>query len=255
MMKNRVLTLVLGASMLLLLSACGAEAKQQEEPALPPQEISQEVQQTQPAPKESEEPKVEQEEPEVQQGPAEETEPVSVEGTSAPEEEAVIEPVPATTEWEFTDCNETVYAISTVNLRSGPSTDFDKVDGLKTGDSITRVGIGYGDCEGWSIVKLSDGSIVYVSSNYISTSKPVVKQNTGGSKQSGGTSQTSKPSGGTQSSTPSGGTQSSGTSEQQWAESRGQGLAGLNSYESPYGTFEEGTNIKTEDSNAAVHMG
>jgi len=54
MMKNRVLTLVFGASILLILSACGAEAMQQEEPALQPQEISQAEQASQPTQKEPE---------------------------------------------------------------------------------------------------------------------------------------------------------------------------------------------------------
>jgi len=249
MMKNRFSTLVLGASMLLLLSACGAEAKQPEEPTLPTQEISQEEQQTQPAPKEAEEPKVEQEEPEIQQEPAEETEPVSVEGTSAPEEEAVIEPVTATVEWEFTDCNETVYAISEVNLRNGPGTEFEKVGSLKTGNSVTRVGVGFGDCEGWSIVVLADGSTVYVSSNYISTTKPVVKQQA--SKPSGGT-QTSKPSGGTQSSTPSGGAP---TAESTFESDSGQGLSGLDNYTGGV-QFEEGKfEENKEDMRVQVHMG
>jgi len=257
MMKNKPLTLVLGASMLLLLSACGAEAKQQEEPALPPQEISQEVQQTQPAPKEAEEPK-------VQQEPVEEMEPVSVDGASAPAEEAVIEPVTATVEWEFTDCNETVYAINSVNLRNGPSTEFDKVGSLKTGDSITRVGIGYGDCEGWSIVKLSDGSIVYVSSNYISTTKPAPKpaNKPTGTQNSGTTQTSSQKSGGTQTSKPSGGTQSSGTSSggmsegEAWAKENGHGLDSILDYVPPQGTSERtDTGTVENDPRVAVNMG
>ena len=83
-----------------------------------------------------------------------------------------------------------------MNLRSGPSTAHDKVGSLNKSDSVTRVGIGTADAEGWSRIQLSDGSTVYVSNKYLSTTKPVVQQQ-----------QTSKPSGGQQSK-PSGGQQS-----------------------------------------------
>ena len=96
----------------------------------------------------------------------------------------------------FTEVNETVYATGTVNLRSGPSTAHDKVGSLNKSDSVTRVGIGTADAEGWSRIQLSDGSLVYVSNKYLSTTKPVVQQQ-----------QTSKPSNGQQSK-PSGGQQS-----------------------------------------------
>lgn len=96
----------------------------------------------------------------------------------------------------FTDCNETVYATGTVNLRNGPSTDNDKVGSLTRGKSATRIGIGIKDteAEGWSLVKLSDGSIVYVSSKYLSTTKPVTQQNTSkpSSKQSQQSQQNNK---------------------------------------------------------------
>ena len=95
----------------------------------------------------------------------------------------------------FTDVNETVYATGTVNLRSGPSTAHDKVGSLNKSDSVTRVGIGTAEAEGWSRIQLSDGSLVYVSNKYLSTTKPAPQQQT--SKPSGG--QQSKPSGGQQS--------------------------------------------------------
>ena len=66
---------------------------------------------------------------------------------------------------------------------------------LNAGDSVTRIGIGTGEAEGWSRIQLSDGSLVYVSNKYLSTTKPVVQQQ-----------QTSKPSGGG-STTTQGGTQ------------------------------------------------
>ena len=94
----------------------------------------------------------------------------------------------------FTEVNETVYATGTVNLRSGPSTAHDKVGSLNKSDSVTRVGIGTADAEGWSRIQLSDGNIVYVSNKYLSTTKPIVQQQT--SKPSDG--QQSKPSESTQ---------------------------------------------------------
>lgn len=119
--------------------------------------------------------------------------PDEVEDTQPPEE---TEPQEAEEVDPFTEVNETVYATGTVNLRSGPSTAHDKVGSLNKSDSVTRVGIGTADAEGWSRIQLSDGSTVYVSNKYLSTTKPVVQQQ-----------QTSKPSGGQQSK-PSGGQQS-----------------------------------------------
>ena len=126
-------------------------------------------------------------EPEPEQTPAA---PVETEDTQPPEEtESQEDEVQL-----FTEVNETVYATGTVNLRSGPSTAHDKVGSLNKSDSVTRVGIGTAEAEGWSRIQLSDGSLVYVSNKYLSTTKPVVQQQ-----------QTSKPSGG--STTPQGGGQ------------------------------------------------
>lgn len=119
--------------------------------------------------------------------------PDEVEDTQPPEE---TEPQEAEQVQLFTEVNETVYATGTVNLRNGAGTSFDKVGSLNAGDSVTRIGIGTGEAEGWSRIQLSDGSLVYVSNKYLSTTKPVVQQQ-----------QTSKPSGGQQSK-PSGGQQS-----------------------------------------------
>ena len=129
-------------------------------------------------------------EPEPEQTPAA---PVETEDTQPPEE---TEPQEAEQVQLFTEVNETVYATGTVNLRSGPSTAHDKVGSLNKSDSVTRVGIGTAEAEGWSRIQLSDGSLVYVSNSYLSTTKPVVQQQ-----------QTSKPSSGQQSK-PSGGQQS-----------------------------------------------
>ena len=51
--------------------------------------------------------------------------------------------------------------------------------------------------EGWSRIQLSDGSTVYVSNKYLSTTKPVVQQQQT-SKSSGGSTTTQQQTGGTQ---------------------------------------------------------
>jgi len=92
----------------------------------------------------------------------------------------------------FTDCNETVYATGTVNLRSDASTESEKVGSLSKGQSVTRIGIGIvgGEADGWSKIQLADGVEVYVSSKYLSTTKPEVQtSNTGGNS---GKQETSK---------------------------------------------------------------
>lgn len=90
----------------------------------------------------------------------------------------------------FTEVNETVYATGTVNIRASYTADSEKLESLNKGDSVTRIGIGTAEAEGWNRIQLSDGSIVYVSSNYISATKPVVQQQT--SKPSNGGSTTPK---------------------------------------------------------------
>ena len=76
----------------------------------------------------------------------------------------------------FTECDEMVYVIDTVNIRSGPGTDFDKVGSFDVCDELHRVGIGIGTAEGWSKIQLDNeiGTEVYVASKYLSTSKPII---------------------------------------------------------------------------------
>lgn len=125
--------------------------------------------------------------------------PDEVEDTQPPEE---TEPQEAEQVQLFTEVNETVYATGTVNLRNGAGTSFDKVGSLNAGDSVTRIGIGTGEAEGWSRIQLSDGSTVYVSNKYLSTTKPVVQQQQT-SKPSGGSTTTQQQTGGTQQQNPS----------------------------------------------------
>lgn len=165
------------------LTACGAQAKKPDEPETPQADQAEPSQPGAPA-----EPAPQDPEPIADVQPIAEPEPISA--VEPEPEPASVNPL------TFADCNETVYATGNVNLRSGPSTDYEKVGSMGTGESVTRTGIGTGDYSSWSRVMLNDGAIVYVSSNYISTNKPVVQQAT---KPSTATT-ASKPS------TPSGGT-------------------------------------------------
>ena len=193
-MKTRSLAVALSLALVLGMAGCGGQQAQQE-----PQEPDQgKVQQSEPAstipPVESMEVKNENDTT-IPLADLEDIEPEEADGAGvfevAGNAESDLEEVDP-----FTEVNETVYATGTVNLRSGPSTAHDKVGSLNKSDSVTRVGIGTADAEAWSRIQLSDGSLVYVSNKYLSTTKPVVQQQ-----------QTSKPSGGQQSK-PSGGQQS-----------------------------------------------
>lgn len=92
----------------------------------------------------------------------------------------------------FAECHEEVYALDQVNLRASYTTSSTKLGSLTRGQSITRVGIAIAgtEAEGWSRVQLSDGTIAYMVSSYLSTSKPTTQTNPNGTKQPGGTQQT-----------------------------------------------------------------
>ena len=193
-MKTRSLAVALSLALMLGMAGCGSQQAQQE-----PQEPEQgQVQQSEPA---STAPPVESMEVKNENDTTkpltelEDIEPEEADGAGilegAGNAESDLEEVDP-----FTEVNETVYATGTVNLRSGPSTAHDKVGSLNKSDSVTRVGIGTAEAEGWSRIQLSDGSLVYVSNKYLSTTKPAPQQH-----------QTSKPSSGQQSK-PSGGQQS-----------------------------------------------
>lgn len=68
----------------------------------------------------------------------------------------------------FTDVNETVYALATVNVRDGDSIHAKKLGSLNYGDGVNRIGIGK---NGWSKVKYNK-NIAYISSEYLSKDKP-----------------------------------------------------------------------------------
>lgn len=156
------------------------------------------------------------------EGAGEVEQPGEVGETEAPETPEVEAPVEAEPTYSFTSVNETVYATSTVNIREGFSADTDKIGSLGKGQSIKRVGIGTGDAEGWSQVEFN-GQTAYISSDYLSTIKPVVEQSKPSGSSGGQTSQ-SKPSTGTSS-----GQQSSGSSGGQ-TQTQQPSTSGGNSY-------------------------
>ncbi len=176
--------------------------------------------------------------------------PDEVEDTQPPEE---TEPQEAEQVQLFTEVNETVYATGTVNLRNGAGTSFDKVGSLNAGDSVTRIGIGTADAEGWSRIQLSDGSLVYVSNKYLSTTKPVVQQQQT-SKPSGGSTTTQQQTGGTQQPQISSG-QSQEDKNRADNEAAGQGLAGMNQWATEHNTGENHPELRpgaTVDENGNI---
>ncbi len=109
---------------------------------------------------------------------SEESSAESTEESSAPEETTVPETETETVsetdengllvDSAFETTEETVYAVSNVNLRHTPTTDAENIyDVLHTGESAVR--IGYRD--DWSIVEY-EGQKLYVSSQYLSTTEP-----------------------------------------------------------------------------------
>lgn len=111
------------------------------------------------------------------------------ESVSTPDQADTSEPKEA--ESLFTETDETLYATTTVNVRSSYSTDSDKLGSLAKAQSVKRTGIGTGAAAGWSKIEFN-GKVAYVSSDYLSATKPQVNTSTGSSGSSGG--QTSKPS-------------------------------------------------------------
>ena len=179
---KKMLTYALALALALSLTACGQPKTEQPTDPAPSTSAPEPI--AAPEPIKDTTP-----EPEPEQTPAA---PVETEDTQPPEEtesEEVESPVEQVQ--LFTDCNETVYATGTVNIRASYTADSEKLGSLNKGDSVTRTGtaIAGTEAEGWSRVELSDGTVAYISSKYLSTTKPVVQQQQ--------QQQTSKPSGGT----------------------------------------------------------
>lgn len=128
----------------------------------------------------------------------EEVEPAQVEQQET-QQEAQQEQVeaPAPLPYSFVEIRETVFATTTVNIRENFNTNSNKVGALAKGQSIVRIGLGQGTAEGWSKVEFN-GSVAYISSDYLSTTKPATPPNStrpsGGSQSSSGSQTTKQPS-------------------------------------------------------------
>lgn len=220
-MKQRIL--ICGLSLLLTFSLAGCGGQQaQQEPQDPDQR---KVQQSEPA---STTPPVESMEVNNENDTAkpltelEDIEPKEADGAGIFEGSGSVEVE------LFTEVNETVYATGTVNIRASYTADSDKLGSLSVGQSVTRTGtsIAGTEAEGWSRVELSDGTMAYISNKYLSTTKPVTQQPSGGSTQG-------KPSGQTQQQQPTQQTQqtpqpSSGDSDAEIAARREAFINGMN---------------------------
>lgn len=156
----------------------------------------------------------------------------------------------------FTDCSETMYATTTVNVRSSYSTNSDKLGSLTKAQSVKCTGIGTGAAAGWSRIEFN-GKVAYVSSDYLSTTKPQVSVSKPSTGSSSGSTQTSKPSskpstggnsgssGGQTSKSSTGGNTSSGGSNQGGQPPADGGLAGLEDWSNnsgvPSNEYQGGT--------------
>lgn len=90
------------------------------------------------------------------------------EATTEPTE--TVEPEP---QYTYTDLNQTMYAKQSVNVRSLPSTDGEKLGGLSTAQEVTVTG----QCNETSWYRIDyNGSVGYVSNNYLVNEKPVVEE-------------------------------------------------------------------------------
>lgn len=75
-------------------------------------------------------------------------------------------------EYTYTDMDVTMYAQKTVNVRSMPSTDGEKLGGLSTNDEVKVTG----QCNETSWYRIEyDGNIAYVSDSYLGNDKVVVQ--------------------------------------------------------------------------------
>lgn len=192
-MKNRnvyYMTAVVLTSSMLALTACGSK---QEEPV-----TSESV--------ESMEEPEEVQEPEEEVKESEEREPEDKEDTEKEESEDNQESEPDTGEeeipeednssdlgYEIIPMDETLYyATTNCNVRSGPGTAYDVVNGLSYAQEITVNGKVETADSVWYVIK-TDGDTQMVSGSLLSTTKPAPRQST---QPSGGGSQAQQPSGG-----------------------------------------------------------
>lgn len=190
---KKALVFGLSLAMLLSLAACHKPQTDQQEPSQPdPATTSAPADVSTPAPIEDT-PKTE---PPATPTPEPLSEKITIVSS---ENEDIQEPAEEVQLFEAVEGGgQTVYATGTVNIRSIWSIEGEKLGTLSKGEEVERVGIGKegSEAEGWSQVRISDGQaedgverfrLVYVSSKYLSTTKPA-------SSSSQAQSTTSKPS-------------------------------------------------------------
>lgn len=251
MKRARILIVSLAAACLLVLSACG------------PQELPQDSTTSMDTSSISENTKENSSDKPVQQDTVDKTETTLTTPEQTKEDPSDIQkkpvgtPVPTEQEQLFKDCSETMYATTTVNVRSSYSTNSDKLGSLTKAQSVKRTGIGTGAAAGWSRIEFN-GKVAYVSSDYLSATKPQVSTGSNSGSSSGQTSKpSSKPStggnsgsSGGQTSKPStGGNTSSGGSSSGGSAPAGGGLAGLEDWANNSGVPSNEYQGGTKDEN------
>lgn len=75
--------------------------------------------------------------------------------------------------YTYTEMNQVMYATTSLNMRSGPSADFDKVGMLSQAEEVTVIA----QCNetGWYKLNYSSEFDAYVNSSYLSATKPVIE--------------------------------------------------------------------------------
>lgn len=177
-MKKRIFSILLVVVMTMALVACGSQPTNVSAPEAT-ETVSEAVESTDTenseavsTPETSTE-VVEPESSEATSEPEQATEAPVDEVASTPDSEAVeseaSEPEPNEPEFTFTEVNATKYAVQSVNVRSGPSTDFNKIGSLSTNQEVQVIF----RCNetGWYKFIWTDGSEAYVSDKYLADEK------------------------------------------------------------------------------------
>lgn len=184
-MKKRIFSILLVVVMTMALVACGTKA-----PSSPVNETVEAVSESSEATSvpDSEAVEATSEPEQATEAPVDEvventesvSETESAESASTPEtstevlpdseavESEASEPEPTVPEFTVTELTATKYATQSVNVRSGPSTDYDKIGGLTTNQEVQVTGQA---STGWYRFIWTDGREAYVSDKYLSDSK------------------------------------------------------------------------------------
>lgn len=173
-MNKRILAILLVVSMLATLTACGNTGTETNNEMETTESSESVVESTQTEITEAEEPKEEEsvESTEIETVESEDTETLEMESIEAvSESESVVEE--SAPQYTYTDLSNTMYAQSSVNVRTQPSTDGEKVGSLFTNQEVTVTG----QCNETSWYRISyNGSEAYVSNKYLGDSKIEVQQ-------------------------------------------------------------------------------